>query len=511
MTGAALRAARRPQPARVDRWRGRTLAVAPLGIGDPLGHEVGHQVGHPLGDDAVTTGLRRRADEIEAAFAAIEPALRSLAPHQFDPGFVPRANAELADRVGLALPAEALEATWLAPLDMRALYARLVLGTFCRLVERAFDRGLARLSDGESAQALIHRWGFHAVDITPCADGRLSGVVDYILRVPPAVVVSRQSYAGALFDVEETLRRWETVELRRWREGRPNPADEPTRFLKIGVYHFSSADPDHEGCAAHGSDTLRAASAVLERLEQLEAAVAQTHCCGAAVATLLVGVDTDTDATRVHVPDAAGRMDPGRFVDNRALYESTRDMPREAAKDAIRDAVAACAGVTANDLATEGMRWFCGYLLKNNIGQVDAVRAWHGDSYADLGHTERLIVVGDAVDDVQLRNLAFQAQMSTVEEGASDLDVGLRILCDLHEKRGLAVPVLVHFRYDPRIPGAAERARLRAQRLRAAIVSRYSNLARRGLLHVEAVVRAGDGASLAAVDLPTAASPESDV
>jgi hypothetical protein len=84
-------------------------------------------------------------------------------------------------------------------------------------------------------------------------------------------------------------------------------------------------------------------------------------------------------------------------------------------------------------------------------------------------------------------------------------------LCDLHTKRGLAVPVLVHFRYDPRIPGAAERARLRAQRLRAAIVSRYSNLARRGLLHVEAVVRAGDGASLAAVDFPTAASPESDV
>lgn len=496
MIGVALRAGRRPQPPRVDRWHGQTRAAA------------SHGIRHPLGDDAVTSALRRRADEIEAAFAAIEPALRSLAARQLDADFVARANTELADHLGLALPAEALAATWLAPLDMRALYARLVLGTFCRLVERAFDRGLAQFSDGESAQALIHRWGFHAVDITPCADGRLSGVVDYILRVPPAVVVSRQSYAGALFDVEETLRRWESVELRRWREGLPNSADEPTRFLKIGVYHFSRADPGHEGCAAHGSDELRAASAVLERLEQFEAAVAQTHCCGAAVATLLVGVDTDTDAIRVHVPDAAGRMSPGRFVDNGPLYESTRNVPRATAKDAIRDAVAACAGVAANDVPTEGMRWFCGYLLKNNIGQVDAVRTWYGYSYADRSHTERLIVVGDAVDDVQLRNLAFQAQMQSVEEGAGDLDVGLRILCNVHTDRGLAVPLLVHVRYDPRIPGAAERARLRAQRLQAAIVSRYAHLAGRGLLHVEAVIRAGDGASLAAVAIPTAAPPE---
>ena len=451
---------------------------------------------HPLADHALSAALRRRADEIEAAFGAIEPALRALAPAQFEPEFASLASARLRANLGLEIPTDLLGASWSQPLDVRRLYARCVLGTFCRLIERAFDRDLAARSDGESAQELIRRWGFHAVDITPCADGRLSGVVDYILRVPPAVVVSRKSHAGAMFDVEESLRQWESVELRRWREGVPSAATAPTRFLKIGVYHFSSVDPSHEGCAAHGSDATRAAGALLERLEQFAGAVRQTHGPTAATATLLVGVDTDTDAIRVHVPDAAGRMSVERNVDNQALYEATSALSREDAKEAIREAVATCAGVAPGDAATEGMRWFCGYLLKNNVGQVDAVRAWHGGAYADRGHTERLIVVGDAVDDVQLRNLAFQAQLETVEEGAADLDVGVRILHGLHGPRGLAVPVLVHFRYDARIPGSRDRAELRARRLAVAIRARYAELVRTGELYVQAIVRAdGDAVS----------------
>jgi hypothetical protein len=155
-----------------------------------------------------------------------------------------------------------------------------------------------------------------------------------------------------------------------------------------------------------------------------------------------------------------------------------------------------------DDAHTEGMRWFCGYLLKNNIGQIDAVRAWHGGAYADRGHTERFIIVGDPVDDVQLRNLAFQAQMNTVEEGAGDLDVGVRILRGLNAERGLAIPVLVHVRYDARIPGSEEQARLRAGRLRTAIESRFAHLADSGMLHVEAVVRAIGGGPLVALESP---------
>jgi carboxysome shell carbonic anhydrase len=496
MTGVAVR---RPGshagPKRFERARGivpHGMPWAPSAAGKPF---VASQ--YPLADPSVSSALRARADEIESAFAAIEPTLRDLATRQFGDGFAEQARAELSSRLGLDVPVEILTADWATPLDMRRLYARCVLGTFRRLIERAFDRGLAELSDGESAEILIQRWGFHAIDISPCADGRLSGVVDYILRVPPSVVVSRRSYAGAMFDVAETLRQWESVELRRFREGMPNAADAPTRFLKIGVYHFSSADPRHGGCAAHGSDDRRAAAAVLERLEQFAEAVRLTHCCDAEAAILLVGVDTDTDAIRVHVPDAYGRMTVDRAVDNRALYEQTRDLTRDASKDAIRDAVATCAGVALDDAQTEGIRWFCGYLLKNNLAQVDAVRAWHGGAYADRGHTERLIVVGDAVDDVQLRNLAFQAQMSTLEEGAADLDVGVRILRELHEPRGLGVPVFIHVVYDPRIPGARDVAEIRARRLGSAIRSRYADLAQTGALELLAVVRANDGSTLA--------------
>jgi carboxysome shell carbonic anhydrase len=458
--------------------------------------------GHPLGDPAISRALKERADEIQAAFAAIEPTVRALAPRQFEDNFTSIAVQFLEDRLGISVPLDTLTVSWAAPLDIRRLYARCVLATFCRLIERDLDQHPAHLFEGESAEALIQRFGFHAIDITPCADGRLSGVLDYILRVPPAVVAFRKSYAGAMFDVEESLRHWETVELKRYREAQPNAVTDSTRFLKIGVYHFSSVDPRHEGCAAHGSDDARAAAALLERLNQFAQAVELTHCCEAHVATLLIGVDTDTDAIRVHIPDAAGQMSIDRVVDSRQLYELTQSMSRDEGKQAIRERVAEGMGVPLDDPSTEGMRWFCGYLLKNNVAQIDAVRQWHGANYADRGHTEQLIVIGDAVDDVQLRNLAFQAQMDTIEEGATDLDVGVRILTALHEPRGLAVPVLVHTRFDPQIPGSRERAEARAERLRLAIETRFAAQVSRGGLQVLAVVREGVTRKLHPVERP---------
>jgi hypothetical protein len=111
-----------------------------------------------------------------------------------------------------------------------------------------------------------------------------------------------------------------------------------------------------------------------------------------------------------------------------------------------------------------------------------------------------LIIVGDAVDDVQLRNLAFQAQMETAEEGSVDLDIGLQILRGLNEPRALAVPVLVHLRYDPRIPGARERAEGRARRLQRAIEARHAAGVASGAIVVRSAVRAGDAAHLDPVE-----------
>jgi carboxysome shell carbonic anhydrase len=259
-------------------------------------------------------------------------------------------------------------------------------------------------------------------------------------------------------------------------------------------------DPRHQGCAAFGSDEVRAATGLLARLQEFEGAVESTQCCGASAATLLVGVDTDTDAIRVHVPDAAGETDVDRFVSTATLYEQTASLEREAAKEFIRQAVADCAGVDAADAATEGMRWLCGYLLKNNIEQVDAVLGWNGGRYADSGHAEKLLVAGDAIDDVQLRNLSFQAQMGTLEEGAVDLDVGINVLARTNAPPGLAVPVLVHVAYDERIPGACARAQERAHRLAAAIETRYADAAGPAGLVTQRVVRARGRSRLEVID-----------
>jgi carboxysome shell carbonic anhydrase len=443
---------------------------------------------HPLYDARHNAKLLEREAEITHTFSAIEPVLREVAAMQWQDGFAERAQAIVRERLGVTLPVHRLRASWIAPLNMRAIYADCVFGAFLRLTEREFDRNLATLEEGEPVEELIRRWGFHAIDISPCADGRLSGVVDYILRIPPAVVAYRKSYAGAMFDVEESMRHWVEVELRRHREGVPNRADEPTRYLKIGVYHTSSSNSE-EGCAAHGSDERKAAAALLERLNAFASAIENAHCCGASVATLLIGVDTDTDAIRLHVPDARGALSLERCVDCLALFEATSRLTRENAKEAIRLAVAEAAGVELDDPATEGMRWFCGYLLKNNMAQIEYVRTYHNGRYAELGHTERFITVGDAFDDLQMRNLAYQAQMETIEEGAVDIDVGIKIFKKVNMARDLPIPVFVHFRYDGKVPGSRERAVQRCRRMAQAIQTRYSELVNEGWLYIYATIK----------------------
>jgi carboxysome shell carbonic anhydrase len=443
---------------------------------------------HPLHDARHNAILLEREAEITSAFSKIEPMLREIAIMQFQENSAERVQAIVLERIGVMLPAQRLRASWIAPLDMRAIYADCVFGVFLRLAEREFDRNHAALEEGEPADELIRRWGFHAIDISPCADGRLSGVIDYILRIPPAVIAYRKSYAGAMFDVEESVRHWEEVELRRYREGVPNMAGESTRYLKIGVYHTSRSNPD-EGCAAHGKDERKAASALLDRLNAFASAIENVHCCGASVATLLIGVDTDTDAIRLHVPDAQGALSLDRSIDCLTLFESTRGLTREAAKRAIRIAVADSAGVMPDDHATEGMRWFCGYLLKNNMAQIEYVRSYHNGCYAELGHTEKFIAVGDAFDDVQMRNLAYQAQMETIEEGAVDMDVGIKIFKKVNMSRDLPIPVFVHFRYDGRVPGSRERAAQRCRRMAQAIRERYTELANGGWLYTYATIK----------------------
>jgi len=157
-----------------------------------------------------------------------------------------------------------------------------------------------------------------------------------VLRLPYGSV-RRKSYAGALFDIENSVEKWVETELRRFREGVPNTADAPTRYLKAVLYHFSSGDPGHQGCAAHGSDDTAAARAGWERLKAFRQAVENGFCCGASVDLLLMGVDTDSDALRVHVPDAAGHCDLDHWLDAAKVYEETSGMTPAQGRERIAE------------------------------------------------------------------------------------------------------------------------------------------------------------------------------
>jgi Carboxysome Shell Carbonic Anhydrase. len=126
---------------------------------------------------------------------------------------------------------------------------------------------------------------------------------------------------------------------RRFREQIPNEAHAATRYLKVVAYHFSSVDPLHQGCAAHASDDSLAASSGLRRLLDFREAVENSFCCGASVDLLLIGLDTDTDAIRVHVPDQKGDIRLDQWLCGKALYESTVSLTPQQAHEAVEAAV----------------------------------------------------------------------------------------------------------------------------------------------------------------------------
>jgi carboxysome shell carbonic anhydrase len=438
---------------------------------------------HPLTNLQENEHLSAYERSVKQAFDAIVPALRRISAIQHEADFEVRAQQVAAQQLGFELPGGLLADAWVEQLDMRRLFAWCVFETYRRFCDEVFTRDPLGGADDGDFQILLQQCGFHALDISPCADGRLAHVIRYVLRLPYRAV-RRRSYAGALFDIEDSMDKWVETELLRFREGRPNTADAPTRYLKVVIYHFSSVDPEHEGCAAHGSDTRKAAQAGLDRLLAFQQAVQNTHCCGASIDRLLIGMDTDTDTIRVHVPDSGGDIGLDGYIDSQEVYEGTRSMPAQEAERWISDRV----GAVGNGCAAGMVRFVC-HLLVNNISQIDYVRANHGDHYGDTGHAERFIGAGMGFEEVQLRNLTYFAYLRTVEEAATDMDVGIGIFTRLNVSHGLPVPVVVRYDYHGNVPGARERAGEHCRRVVAALNSRYPDLARRGLLHTLQAVR----------------------
>lgn len=472
---------------------------APLRAGNSLGKELQSS----LLRRAESEQLHAYAKSVYGRFDGIVPFLRELVTLQAAPDFEERAQRLAQDRLGYALPGAVLARAWVDGIDMRALYAWSVFQAYLHHSAHFFsEMPLADDVEDDKFIGWLESCGFHTLDISPCSDGRLAHVIRYVLRLPYREV-RRKSYAGAAFDIEDSVAKWVETEFHciRGHSASPNGMG---RYLKVVVYHLSGSAPDSEGCAAYGSDARRAAQAGLDRLIAFREALENTFCCGASVDLLLIGVDTDSDAIRVHVPDGYNRLDVDRVIEAGPLYEATTALSDAEEGRFLEERVAA-----VSPDVTPGMARLIATLLRNNFAQIDYVQRFHGKRYEDIGHAERFIGAGIGFEDIQLRNLTYFAYLHTVEEATRDLDVGVKIFSRLYVNHGLPIPVVVRFDYHGSVPGARERAWERCERVEAALLERYVHLYEQGLLQTLKVIRDCDsreplqvlGCSLPAVSI----------
>jgi carboxysome shell carbonic anhydrase len=439
--------------------------------------------GHPLSKARENERLYQYEHGVKQSFDQIVPMLKKISALQHEVDFEKQAQSLARQQLGFELPATILADAWVGQLDMRRLFAWCVFATYQQYGERFYRHHPLAVDKEDEFQDFLQSCGFHLFDLTPCADGRLAHVIRYVMRFPQSQV-RRKSFAGAMFNIDDNVQKWIEIEMLRHREAKPNAADEPTRYLKAVAYHYSTVDPQHEGCAAHGSDTDLAARSGLEQLNAFKLAIENSFCCGASIDLLLVGIDTDTDAMRLHIPNAEGQIDVNRYVDTLDIFKVTQFGSKEEGREFIANQVRSC----APDVM-EGMLKFTAQLIENNLSQIDYVRRYFGQAYADTGHAERFIGAGVGFEDIQLRNLMYFSYLNTVEESAADMDVGIKIFTGLNVTHGLPVPVVVRFDYHSQVPGARERAIARCERVAQALQDRYSDLYQNGLLHILQVVR----------------------
>ena len=439
---------------------------------------------HPLTNVIENEQLLAYESRVKNAFDHIVPVLKQVSGLQHEADFELHAQRIAREELGFELPQSILADAWVQQLDMKQLFAWCVFESYRRFSDDFFSMDPLGSTNDAKFDALLRDCGFHTLDISPCADGRLAHVIRYVLRLPYRLV-RRRSYAGALFDIDDSLDKWVEVELKRFRDGQLNDhTGTLTRYLKAAVYHHSSVDPDHEGCAAHGSNTALAAEAGMERLVAFRQAVENTHCCGASIDFLLMGLDTDTDMIRIHIPDQQGGIDLERYIDAGEVYLATQSMSATAIQPWIENFIRG-----ASPQLSDGMLRLMTYLIVNNLSQIDYVKQYYNASYSDIGHAERFIGAGIGFEEIQLRNLTYFSYLHTVEEATADLDVGIKIFSHLNVSHGLPIPMVIRFDYHGDVPGARERAIERCERVVAAVNSRYAHLCEQGLLHTLSAVR----------------------
>jgi carboxysome shell carbonic anhydrase len=367
----------------------------------------------------------------------------------------------------------------------RKLYAKTIFDRFLQMSNDFFIKdplsGSGNKQDATNAKSIFKDAGFHAIGLTPCADGRLAHIGSFVLRLPYSFV-RRKAHAGSLFDVSESVRNWVFIEHDRFRKSIPSMIVENTKYLKIAVYHYSSSAPDSQGCAAHGSDDTKAANAALNKLKDFKKAIESRFNSGTTVQTLLIGLDTDNDSLRIHVPNATSNTCLKRFVDTKKLYDETLTLSEASAKDFISTAIDDANTTQGSTKPDVGIKKVIDYLITNNFSQIEYVRKFENGLYKDIGHAERFISIGSNFEEVQLRNLSYYSFLDTVEEGANDADIGIKIFKGLNIKNNLPIPVIIRCDYNSSVPGSKERATEKALRINSALISRYKGFARHSWL-----------------------------
>jgi carboxysome shell carbonic anhydrase len=443
--------------------------------------------GHPLADGHENAQLRAYELASKARFDNIDAVLQKLKQGYGRSNFVDWANATLQAELGFKLPQTVLADACIGGLNLTKLYTQCVFEQFLAFSKEFFEQDPLKGQEIEATSKLIQQMGYHAIGVAPCADGRLAHFVSYILRLPYALV-RRKAHAGAMFDVSESVRNWVFTEHLRFREGVPNSADEPTQFLKVASYHFSKSDPTHQGCAAHGSDDEKAAQAALNKLIEFKQAIEDRFGCGATVDTALIGVNTDDDSLRVHIPDECGQVDLAKYVDTHQLYQQTLNVNAEQARRDIVNSLWVRSRQGRRDQAAN-LRKVLAWFIERNMAQIDYVHQYETGCYSDIGHAERFIGIGSGFREVQLRNLTYYSFLETLEEGMDDVKVGVKIFKKLNIAKMLPIPVIVGFEYDGRVPGSKDRAAKKAQRVEQLVHKRFADLSQTGMLQTMCTLR----------------------
>ena len=140
----------------------------------------GQSCEHALVDQELNRCLYTYENQVRGRFSPIVDTLKTLSAFQHELDFVSRAQRVAQDKLGYTLPLHLLENAWVSGLDLRALHSFCIFRSFKECIEKA-EADQAPWRERMLIDAsFIRSCGYHTVDVSPCADGRLQGLLPFV-------------------------------------------------------------------------------------------------------------------------------------------------------------------------------------------------------------------------------------------------------------------------------------------------------------------------------------------